>query len=265
MFSETVDAVVSRSGRTNKLLEIVDFVNITIRQIHVFKQWYPDVKVITWRPTNVTRSSQNHLHLHQQHSSVIEKYKQGQFLYDRESGTKHGFHGIINDFRVKKPRLINKINSVVYDDHCVPSQMQPGSMANKLKHYYYLLGDEIHFYGHMNKIEMWYSTWSPHFGYYPAGSRPAIYSRPSDTWVYLQATPHVYSDEPLSNNFRDLERQKVASWLLKEWQEVVIAGAMMQLYESTDDARKKEAAENFARLLESMARSVQIVNNLNGH
>lgn len=264
MFSETIDIVVSRSNRVDRVADIAQYVNATIRSMHVFKPWSSDLQNVVLHPhigdsySYLNHGQHPHHHPHQ--TIVLASHRRHahgghDFGYDVVSA-RRGLHTPSTQYKWALPEQFNKIRAVRYDDDCVVPNIDPSLRQSKLKSYYYILGLECIFRGFSRHIELWYYTWSPNLNYFQVGRRPAIWDRGISQWSYLNLLGDAYVPNAASPGVERMARVNSGNWILRDWQQVVVDGALMRLYRASEDPRSKAHEQAFREGLFEMQRSI---------
>jgi hypothetical protein len=276
MFSETVDIIVSRSNRVDRIADIAQYVNAVIRSMHVYKPWSSDLQHIILHPdvdesyaylnqyahlhTNGGVHGHNYAHNHPHVPLVLASHapntpRHNAHGYDHVSGNR-GLFTPKTEYKWQIPAQFNKIRAVRYDGTCVVPNIDPSLRQTRLKSYYYVLGMEIIFRGFSRHIEVWLYTWSPNLNYFQVGKRPAVWDRGISQWSFLAITGDKYIPQLANENLERIARKHSGNWILRDWQQVVIDGALMRLYRASQDDRAQAHERSFREGLLDMQRSI---------
>lgn len=105
----------------------------------------------------------------------------------------------------------------------------PGRAQNREPHYLYPSGDSFIFVGHQETtINIAYFEYFPAYKYYDTGTEVASFDDETNAWSYLTAT--TAEDQAAA-------RLLVSNWILYNWFDVIVEGALAKLYKVVDDPR----------------------------
>lgn len=107
---------------------------------------------------------------------------------------------------------------------------QPGRATQEYDYFMYPSGDSIVFagMGSGGLINVAYLSYVPQLAYFAEAARPATYDVETLSWSYLSAT----TDEA-----KTTARGLVTNWILFNWFDVVVEGALAKLYKTAEDPR----------------------------
>ena len=203
MFSESVDKVVARSNRRERLEDVKAFMHSTIRECQNLAKFYRD-RI----EDEITVGSLN---------------TAGAFVWDR-------------------PARFKRFEAVEYPNQIFPKRLNPGKRQVGETSYYYGGPTYFAFVGvaETDVIKVAYYTFARRFKYYAAtardtanptvNSQPAIYDRETETWQYLDTsgTP-VYVSSLGSTTADEAAQALVSNWLLLDWNNVLEEGALAKI------------------------------------
>lgn len=201
MFSETVDIVVQRSGRRDRLRDIQSYVRGVIRELQVHRGFYfhRDLTELVIENTN----------------------QQLNVTWDR-------------------PKQLRRLRTVDYGGYIYPRFQQPVRKIRELEEYYYSASTYYVFAGTGGEdINIAYYSYVRPLQYYPIGSRPAVFSQELQEWSYLlngELVPTLGNEDA-----EEAARELVSHWLFEDWQHAIEEGALAKLYKETADQRAVSA------------------------
>lgn len=216
MFSQIVDETIMRSGRRDRLVDIISFVNHTIWELHTTAYYPQDFKELT--------------------IVLVYGYSQN-FVYEWAL-----------------PFRYRALRAVRYDGYLYPQPIMPGKRMQGRKYYYYRSGQSIILVGANSKIDIGYYDSTPTLRYYPNNERPAIYDLASGVWQYL-VSPDTYAFTLGSTLLDEAAQNLVISWLMYEWKEAIMQGSLAKLYNALGDARGSNAFGLFQQMKNDLVRT----------
>ena len=215
MFSQIIDTICERSNRIDMRNIIVSITNGVIRRIQSKQYFQSDLKEID------IDSSSNQV-----------EFSVGQWKWKR-----------LPDVRL--------ISSVRYDPWLLyPPNQQPAVGQEALQNYWYKVGDNYVFRWAYNEdpesIHITYYSTSPEFNYILDSNRLIQYNWVDNTWEKrdnVNSAWETMSEQEVTN--REGELRAYGNWLLRDYKEVVISGALSKLFGLLDDTEraKREFAE----------------------
>lgn len=105
----------------------------------------------------------------------------------------------------------------------------PGRAQNREPYYYYPSGESFVFVGHHEyDFNIAYFEYFPAYRYYETGTEVASFDDETNAWSYLTAS--TAEDQAAA-------RLLVSNWILFNWFDVVVEGALAKLYKVVDDPR----------------------------
>lgn len=227
MFSELVDKIIRRTNRQDFKLDIIAYVNETMRAVqneHLYTRDLVEDKVI----------SPEELVAYEPRSVYVWK----------------------------RPKRFRQLRSVAYTDPTgtllmtYPPNIPPSEVQKDHEYYYYGSGDSIVFYDTrgLHQILVAYYQNFRALEYYEEGSRPAVFDYDTYTWKYLQNGNYV---DTLNDEVAEMEaREKVGNWLLKDYDGLVCSGTITKVFSVLNDPRNKVEYSNFQTALKSL-RSIE--------
>lgn len=200
MFSEVVDEIAQRSGRTDKVNDIAGMVNAILRRLHSKELFDRDFLTACAIPDN-------------------EKCVPGAVVWRRPK-----------DFRVLRTA---KVGAQYMRFERV------GRNLRGRKFFYYAEGEYFIFQtGDFSAtVHIGYYTKPRMFVYYSPSERPAKWNPETCTWTFKYQDSLNYLDSLVSPVEEDEAISKVDSWILREYKEAVIQGTLNLLYVQQGDER----------------------------
>jgi len=200
MFSETVDQVAARSGRTDKINDIVGMTNAILRRLHSKVLFDRDFITACAMPDN-------------------EKCAPCSVVWKRPK-----------DFRVLRTAKVG----AKYMRH-----EKVGRNLENRKFFYYAEGESFVFQtGDFScTVDIGYYTKPPMFVYFSPSKRPAVYNSETCDWTYLVNEIEQFAPNLISREDERKARNRVATWMLIEYQEAIIQGVLNLLYVQQGDER----------------------------
>lgn len=205
-FSAAVDDCITRSGRPDRKAEIIGFARRSIRECQVYKG----------------------------------QHFERDFVEDQIIATS-------DPFIWNRPAIIRQLRTVSYpdildgyDEQVYPRYMLPGRAQRKLRFFYYagttyyvFAGPGIGLNGtNINaRINIGYYRYLPPLPYYDAANRPARFSLETSEWWY--------ADETLDAEEQEAAREQVTNWLLFDWYDTIVEGALAKLFKTYGDDRQR--------------------------
>jgi hypothetical protein len=272
MFSETVDTVVNRAKRPDKLVDAVNFVNAALRFLHGQHFFADDAKELRLLPHTDAEwhgANHNHQHQHGHHHLGGSQFAHAvpgipghqnfqaaahlQFVggpsYFTEA--RHGRHG--NVYVWEHPREFRKLEAVRYDEREYATFKMPSRQMHEFCHFYYRSQQKHIFVGWKNIIDLYFYCFPPYFQYYKPNERPAVFNRATGAFDYrnplgLPGYVGMIGTHALEREARD----KVYDWMLDRWNELVVSKSLELLYVHLQDPRSEEVRAEAKSLQETM-------------
>lgn len=194
-FSAAVDDVVTRSGRKDRIADILSYVRSTLRECHGLAYFRQDFVEDT-----ITTDAEPYVWTHPT-----------------------GF------------RLLRTARYPVWNnrgERLYPPEVKPGKKQRDQDYYYYG-GPGYYIFAGLTSgsdIDVGYYRVFPKLPYYAIAARPATYSLEDNAWSYLTAT---------SDAEKLVAQEQVSNWLLYEYYDTVIEGALAKLFKTLDDPRAR--------------------------
>jgi hypothetical protein len=228
-FSAAVDDTIARAGRPDRKADVISFVRTSIRELqvqHFFQRDFVEDQI------NATADP---------------------FVWDVPDGT---FRRM---WTVRYPNQLDSRAQAIY-----PRPVRPSRAHRGKDYFYYRSGDSYVFKGHgasatlPQPIDIAYHAYLIKLQYYDltvtGTERPAIFVLEDNAWTYASA---YSTTDALKAQARDL----VTNWLLFDWYDAVVEGAMAKLLKVTGDERAVSSFALFSSfkkdLLLGETRSVQ--------
>jgi len=203
MFSELVDEVATLSGKPNRKADIARYLNATIRECCVLQLWWRDMVEDQLTVTVVPQT-------------------------------------------LDRPSLLRQFRTVNYNADVYPRFIEPGRKQAEFDYYYYAsttyyvfagcaVGDTLNYAYYVN---------AAYLNYYNAATgneRPAVYDKIAETWSYWDGATYVAN--LATTVLDDAARDKVTNWLITDWSNLLLEGALAKLFKSTED---KRAGQSYA-------------------
>jgi len=213
MFSETVDKALTRGGnRRDRLQDIIAFTQSSIREIQRLVPGFYRDRI----EDEITVDALN---------------ANGAFIWSR-------------------PRNFRRFEAVEYPNNIHPKLIAPGKKQENEDEYYYGGHNYFAFVGvAVNEvIKLSYFSTARVFKYYTAAQRdtanpttasqPAIYDRDAETWQYLNPAGTAYVSDLGSTLLNEAAENKVGNWVLLDYDNIVIEGALAKLYKIVGDQQR---------------------------
>lgn len=200
MFSEIVDNVVLRSGRKDRLADIIAYVNQVVRETQgkqlYFKDSTEDTFAATATPTIWT------------YPKMLRKLRTVKY-------TATGYNDVYPEFRM-------------------PGKNQGNSLTGE---FYYASSTYYVFGGtdDSQTIALFYYSWLPRLKYYAVGARPAVYDEATETWTYLVGGNYVSTTGSLADD--EAAQALVTNWILLTYADMATEGGLAKIFKATGDAR----------------------------
>ena len=252
MFSETVDRCVEALKRPDQLLNIIDYTNGVLRELHSEHNFRDDDRELRLEPPNggfsqAVPPAQFFGATPAQFGGWLNSG--GGYTPDYTGG---GLHSAIAGTRANThvwahPRTFKKMEAVRYDGHCYVPYKRPSRQQKEYCDYYYTVGGNHIFVGWHRYIDLYFKVYPPHFKYYTPDQRPAIFDRSTGAFVYKAlAGPYVPS---LSTTTQMQAAQDlVYAWMLDRWQELVIHGVSRRVCGNLQDDRLGYHTQEYEKL-----------------
>lgn len=200
-FSAAVDLCVTRSGRADRLNDIIAFLRLTLRECQVLAYFSSDLIEDT-----ISANADP-------------------FVWETP-----------NTFRIMRsvryPGLFDPRSQEIY-----PRFVEPGRAQLQHDYYYYMSGSSFVFAGHgattsgAQNIDVAYQSYFTPLQYYQnINDRPARFILENNAWTY-----HDNYDD--SDTLKAQARALVTNWMLERHYDMIIEGALAKLYKTTDDDR----------------------------
>lgn len=151
-------------------------------------------------------------------------------------------------------KLVSARYGTVYDLHdnaVYPKQLVPGNWLNRFDYYYYQSGNSFVFsgIGPGDVVQLAYLKWALNLPYYEPADRPAVYELETSSWTYKAA---ITADE------QEVARSQVTNWILFDWFDLVVEGALAKLYKTVGDERAVSSFALFKSLEQDFKRSASL-------
>ena len=220
MFSELVDEVSRRSGRTEKINDIVGMVNAILRRIHGEALFDRDFITACAIPDH-------------------EKCAPCSVVWKRPK-----------DFRVLRTAKVG----AKYMRH-----ERVGRNLEGRKFFYYAEGNHFVFQtGDFScQVDIGYYRKPIMFVYYSSSERPAVFDRETCEFTYKVPVKGEtgFVKQLMSDDEQLQAQEKVYDWILEEYPEVVIQGALNLLYVQQGDERAGGTYALYTELLKDVLRN----------
>ncbi len=134
-------------------------------------------------------------------------------------------------------RLLRTVRYPIFNarnERIYPDEIKPGKRQRDASYYYYG-GPGYYTFAGLNSavdIDVGYFGVTPKLAYYVAAARPATYSIEDAAWSYLTATSDA---EKLA------ARNQVTNWLLTDYYDTIVEGALAKIFKSIDDPRARSS------------------------
>lgn len=201
MFSELVDDIVTASGRTDKLVEIISMTNAILRRIHAKEHFERDLVTTCVVPDP-------------------NKCVQGAVVW-------------------KRPKDLKVVRTAKTGPKYLRYE-KLGRQLEGRKFFYYAEGEYFVFQtGHTGlTVDIAYYRKPKIFCYFPADKRPAVWDKQKDEWSYLiPSTTGQFAPQLMSDVDQDCAQAQVHDWVLEEYPTAVMQGVLNLLYVQLGDER----------------------------
>ena len=224
-FSALVDEVILRSQRRDRINDIVSYARSTIRECQVLAHFEQDLA-----EAQIT-------------VDVLP------FVWERPQR--------LRALLAAKPNGITDRRG----DPIWFKNKPPGEQTRNDYYYYYLSGDSFIFSGSelqvANIIDLAYFRFSRKFVYYAVDDRPATFDAETETWTYLPAYD-VDADS------RATGRELVENWLLRNWYDTLLEGALAKIFKSVGDQRNALAFSLYKSYQKDILKAERVIS-VNDH
>lgn len=224
-FSQLVDTIVNESRRVDRVQQIADYVNQTIRSMHATPSgaavFFPQNLI----EDQLTASTDSGFSWTPPLSPALQKMRTVRFdnVYDPTTG------------------------GPVY-----PKFRMPSRALATTDHYYYRAGKSFFFHGYGGAgalISIAYYAFLPTLRYYPEETRPAWWT--DSGWAY-----HPDYDQDEYTRAHALEM--VTNWMIIEWEHTVKEGTLAKLWKAVKDEERARLSYSLHQTqLEQLFRSAE--------
>ena len=202
-FSALIDEVRSRSGRRDRIGDIVAYTRSTIRECQVLAHFEQDLVEAQITPDAVPYQWARPLRLRAM-------------------------------LAVKPNGVLDRRQNPIWFANKPPGEYRFGD-----RYFFYLSGSTFIFAGDdlapNQIIDMAYFEYARKFVYYEtAETRPATFDPETETWTYI---PAYDIDDTTRANAREL----VQNWLLEHWYDTILEGTLAKIFKAVGDVRSKMA------------------------
>lgn len=214
--SAAVDAVVDRTGRLDRQADVIGFVRLTIRECEALRFFDK-----SWQEDQITPTADPYTWTHPAFLRALN-YVQYPHLYDA--------HG-----EVIEPIHIN------------------ANRAKRYMHTFYSGPDYSIFRGHRAGdagvtalIDLGYFSWRTVLRFYSeVADRPARYDLITDAWLY-------HTDYDTTDELKTTARALVQNWLLRDWFDLIVQGAMSKVFHTFGDDRARPSFAAYKQSQQSL-------------
>ena len=276
MFSETVDTVVNRAKRPDRLIDVVNFVNAALRFLHgqhFFADDSQELRIIPHDDPHWHHSGNGHDHQSWQHMPDLGgsqfaqaipgqpgivnfhamahlQFVGGTPFYRDQKTNRH------NVYIWEHPRTFRKLEAVRYDERDYALFKMPSRQMAEFCHYYYRSQHKHVFVGWKRFIDLYFYCFPPYFQYYKPNERPALFNRATGFFEYRNplGVPGYVPGLALPS-MEEQARALVTNWMLERWNELVVAKALEMLYGHLQDPRVDEIRKQVDIILKAMVAS----------
>lgn len=218
-FSALVDRVILETGRQSSLLSVIQYVNLTVREMQSLGLFAKDLleeeEVATGSPHIYTRPRNFR-------SLRAAKYDQLQY-YPK---------------MIRPGRAVQNLTAYFYaaDNYYAFHGVAEGESIF-LANYYW--AKPLRYFGRLG-------TTTTGFIGGPYDIRPAYFNTDDDTWYYLNAGETAYVDDLADDDEELSRRQNAMNWILDEWWDVVGEGVKAKVFKQFKDERAGAAYAAYA-------------------
>ena len=262
MFSETVDRVIEISKRPDRLLDIIDYTNMTLRLLHSEHTFTDDLSELRLRPSGGLTTSAPASNFFTPPPPLFGGWHHPAAMEQLQTvGGPSAVHVPVksgqNVHVWPTPRTFRQMQAVRYDGHCYAMHQQPNRNQNQYCEYWYKLGGHHVFVGWKEVVDLFYISYPPHFKYFTPTERPAVLDRGTGQFMYRAGLgPHVSS---LGNaTTHDMLERQVYDWMLDRWQSLVVDGVLTKLYVALGDERAAQHNAMYQRDKQHMIQTERV-------
>lgn len=216
MFSQIIDTIVTRTNRVDMTDMIVDITNGIVRRIQS-KQYFL--------------------------SDLVELDIPVEDMEMVSLGSDDELFGVYKYIWNRKPdcRLINSVQFLP-SGKCPPNN-QPSVGQNSIREYWYKVGNKYVFIcdSATTSVRVSYYKTSSEMIYQDSATRTLTYDWTENKWSEQQTASGVTSWVELTDDealVREDELAKYGNWLLRDYKEVVISGAISKVYSTLNDSER---------------------------
>lgn len=252
MFSETVDTVINRSKRPDRLIDCVNFVNNSIRQLHGLHYFGADSREERLYPREVLNLCGHHDHPNEHLRAGTQMLAQPgpipgiadpaafnhlQYVGGQSYFRNNERHVGDMPFVWRHPTTLRKIDAVRYDGNNIAKFQMPSRQQAAYCHYYYRSGDNHVFVGWKIYIDLYLYVFPPYMQYYKQNERHVRYDRATDTVLYRISETADWRPTLGSATADEKAYASACDWMLIRWNELVVQHALAQLFVMLQDER----------------------------
>lgn len=217
-FSACIDDASARSGRPDRKTDLISFARAAIRELQVQQFFDRD-------------------HVEAQVTAFVEPY-----IWTKPIGFRQFNY-------VEYGAIVDPRGQPVSPKFLMPSRLQK---EHKSDYYYYAAGNYFVFAGTGadlmpggSLINLSYYSYATAIPYFEVASRPARFILEDNDWTYLTAT---------TDDEKEAARAQVTNWLLENWYDAVLEGALAKLYKTYADERSVSTFALFSQMKKDILR-----------
>lgn len=213
-YSAAVDRVVTRSGRPDRIQDIMGYVNQTIRECQALQYFARDLIEDQITPTT------------------------DPFIWERR----------VIPYKLRVLRTVRYAPDV-YPDFVRPGKKQRDYGAETDNPYFYYAASTYFVFAGVTlnqAFDVAFYIYHDRLPYYSEAVRPARYSIENVAWEYLDGANYVATLG--SDALNEAAENKVTNWLLFDWFDVIVEGGLAKIFKNIDDVRSKASFALFKQL-----------------
>ena len=220
-FSALIDEVKLRSGRRDRLADIVSYARSTIRECQVLAWFEQDL-------------------VEDQFTVDAVPFQWARPLRLRAM------------LAVKPNGVLDRRSNPIWFKNKPPGELRFGD-----RYVYYLSGSTFVFSGDDLEadqiVDIAYFTYSRKFVYYATDAeRPAIFDPETETWTYLAAYD-------VDDTTRAAAQELVTNWLVEKWYDTILEGTLAKIFKAVGDMRSKMAFALYKSQQKDLQRGERVI------
>lgn len=227
-FSALVDRVILETGRQSSLLSVLQYVNLTVREMQSLGLFAKDLF-----EEQITATANPHIY------TRPTTYGQFRSLRAVKYGTLEYYPKMI-----RPGRSIQTQNASAYfyaaDNYFAFHGVEVGEVIT-LANYYF--AKPLRYFGMLGTVTTGYVGG-------PYDIRPAYFDIDAMEWQYLNVGETAYEDTTGDDDTDEARQKNAMNWVLSDWWDVVVEGAKAKLFKQFKDERASAAYAAYSNGLE---------------